>query len=157
MLLKKEQGAVSKIVSIILLIIVSFFLFLWTPAYQDYSRRSKWSQAIASIGVVKLAIGECLNDSKGDLLVCNDVSSAKLGKYGLTSLPSNKETIQSVLVLKNATIRIEGADTLGKCVVDFQPKVNAKDGIVYWDIIARPPGEDGDTLDKCKTYVKGCG
>lgn len=140
----------------ILIVIMGILASIAIPAYQDYMKRSNWAKAIAATASLKLAISECLNDSGGKVDACNDFSADQLAKYH-AALPSTDKMVESVFVLKNASIRITGAAELGKCVVDFVPKIQKEAGIVNWEPIAQPPGEGGDTLNKCKTYVKGCG
>lgn len=163
---KKQQGF-SLFEFIIVMAIIGWLASVAIPNYQDYMGRHKWREVIASIAPLKLMMSECVNDSKGDITVCNSFSADKLGKYlAIKPMPNKYKNVKSISVLKNAAIRIIGEDELGKCVVDFVPSVqkipDRKTGVIRWGLaawqpIAQPSGEDDDTFEKCKTYVKGCG
>lgn len=136
--------------------IIGIFASIVIPAYQDYMVRARWSKAIASTAYLKLGISECLNDYKGNVTACNDLSSSGnlVKKYGATSLSSKNSDFLSVSVMSNAGIRIEGSKTLERCILDIVPSVDITEGTIAWDSIMQTPGIGGSSIEKCRTYVK---
>jgi type IV pilus assembly protein PilA len=135
-MMKKTQQGFTLIELMIVVAIIGILASIAIPAYQDYMTRAKWAKAVASVAALKLAISECLNDNGGATSSCDATSSLKLGKYGVTSMPTLTDgggTNGTVsLVTGSAAIQIAGAAPLGSCTFTFAPDVNSAAGTISW-------------------------
>lgn len=116
-----------------------------------------WTKAIASVSALKLAIGECLNDSSGDYTLCDSLDPLELGKYGIsitppfTALPVLENGVVTIIA-STAAVQIKGNALLGSCTFQLQPTVNLTVGLIQWQAKATAAA-NGNVAD-CIKYVK---
>jgi hypothetical protein len=112
-----------------------------------------WSRALASISALKLAIGECLNDTSGNYALCDSTSTSELGKYGLGTLPVVENAVVT-LVANTAAIQIAGNAALAGCTFQFQATVDSAAGTIRWQPKATAAVAPSSSVAECAQYVK---
>ncbi len=148
----KKSTLIKWTIAIAIIGILASILF---PSYCDYLPRAKWAKAIASIAVLKLAVGECLEDNKGNSQLCNSI--AKLNKYGIKAMPvldknAGKVELSAIANRYPLSILIRGSEELENCQFAFIPTIDAKESVI-WDVFFIN-GADSDE-EKCLSRVKG--
>ena len=112
-----------------------------------------WSAAVAKISALKLAIGECLNDSSGNYTLCDSIS--ELAKYGILTLPTAENAVIT-LIANTAAIQIAGNAALAGCTFQFQPSVDLpSSGTIRWQPKAIAAVAPSISVAECSQYVKG--
>jgi Tfp pilus assembly major pilin PilA len=146
---KKRLGLLSLVELIIVMVIIGVLGSIAIPASKDYERRARWSKTLAmTTKPLQQAISKCLNNTKGNIIACNDFSPNKLAKYGVAAAPKDKGYFLAVYVVKsNAAIKIVGS----KCIADLIPHpLNPTD----WDIVISVPEYGDDSVEKCKSLIR---
>lgn len=138
----------------IVIAVIGILASILFPSYCDYLPRSKWAKAIALIAGLKLAVGECLENNKGDPQACNSI--AKLNGYGIKALPvldknAGKVELSPLANRYPLSILITGSEELENCRFAFIPKVEANE--VAWEVFF-VSNADADE-EKCLTRVIG--
>lgn len=119
-----HQRGFSLIELMIVLTIIGLLAALAIPQYQDYVMRSRWSNAIASIGAVKAAIAECTQRTASSLADCTTIAQLDLRDVSgnlLSALPTPLGASGPISIGSAAEISISGGSTLGGCTVTFTP------------------------------------
>lgn len=128
-----------------------------------YPPRAEWARAMALIAGLKLAISECLNDTAGDYIQCDEITESELGRYGVSSMPvlaDGNLILGSVSLLNySAGIQISGSTPLGGCVFEFSATIDQNSGIINWMPLAVGVNLDSapsdQTVSSCKNFVRG--
>lgn len=147
--MKRAQQGFTLIELMIVVAIIGILAAIAVPAYQDYMTRAKWSDALSSVGAIKLAIEECLNDNGGSAASCD--TTTELANYGVPStLPTPKYAGGAVTIAQNtAAIQIPGSAQLGGDNCDLSMIPSVSNGVISWTM-EFPTGQT-----QCLKYVKG--
>lgn len=145
----------SLISAAIVIAVIGLLIFIMISSYCDDMPRAKWAKAIAQIAELKLAISECLLDSKGNPQSCNSV--AQLNKYGIKAMPvlaDNAGTIEISTIASQypLSILITGSEVLEGCQFAFIPTVDSKE-VVSWSVVFIHSTAASE--EKCLTRIKG--
>lgn len=83
---KQGQQGFTLIELMIVVAIIGILAAVAIPAYQDYTKRSRFQDIVSSAFAVETAIAMCLNEHAGDATECDTP-----GKVGIVTLSDSKE------------------------------------------------------------------
>lgn len=93
MSMKRVQQGFTLIELMIVVAIIGILAAVAIPAYQDYTKRAKFQDIVASAASVEKAISICMNENAGDPALCDTVA-----KVGLTTINNSKEAATALAI-----------------------------------------------------------
>jgi type IV pilus assembly protein PilA len=154
----RAQRGFTLIELMIVVAIIGILAAIAIPQYQDYLTRSRWSDNLQSVGQLKQAIAECIQNQNGSLttpVACGNIGAAAtagtlMGDGFLPTTyvaPTPKFGSGPVtLTAATAAIVIAGNGQAANCTVTLTPTV-AGDRI-SWDAV-----NSGTNCNRAKTGV----
>ncbi|MFA0812070.1 pilin [Microbulbifer epialgicus] len=124
--MKKQQGF-TLIELMIVVAIIGILAAVALPAYQDYTKRARYTEIINMSGAVKTAVELCVQEAGGDLANCasGTGTNSESGVNAAATAAAGHPDVKSVAVAATTA------------VITITP--NAKDGIVEDDTYILTP------------------
>jgi type IV pilus assembly protein PilA len=132
----RNQRGFTLIELMIVVAIIGVLAAIGIPQYQDYVIRSKWSSNYQTIGVLKQAVAECLQNNSGSYVSCDEESelvSQGFVAVGFT-LPTPPFASGPVsITATTAAIVLTGSPEAGGCVVTLAPNAGTTSPSIRWE------------------------
>lgn len=133
----KLQKGFSLIELMIVVAIIGVLASIALPAYQDYVTRSKWTQNIRDLSVLKLNLGHCLTDNNGNSIDCD--TAVELQPYDMNAIPTVSHSTGAITITaggvngdNNITLSFTGSNSVGGYFYEIQSALDPSKTKLEW-------------------------
>jgi len=96
--MKKQQSGFTLIELMIVVAIIGILAAVALPAYQDYTKRARYSEVINMSNAVKTAVELCAQEAGGSLANCNSGAGGEQGIVSAATAAADNAAVGSVAV-----------------------------------------------------------
>ena len=149
--IQRAQRGFTLIELMIVVAIIGILAAIAIPQYQDYVTRARWSDNIQSVGQIKAAIAECLQNNNSTIGNCDTMASLTGSGFlpAAFVMPTPKFGSGAVTVTAGTgAIVIAGNAQAANCTVTLTPTTSANGALVTWNFTST-----GASCNRTKTGV----
>jgi prepilin-type N-terminal cleavage/methylation domain-containing protein len=121
--MKKNMQGFTLIELMIVVAIIAILAAIALPAYQDYVRKSRFSEVMSVSNAYKLGVAECLNNT-GGLAACNH------GTNDVPALPTTMPNNVASIAVAGGTVTVTATAAAGGYTSVLAPVVDG--GVLRW-------------------------
>lgn len=130
---KRTQKGFTLIELMIVVAIIGILAAIAIPAYNNYTKKARFSEVVASVASIKTAVEQCISDL-GSLSDCDTASTSNATTYGITAVSTTNTSkyVNSVVIndgVITATTKEVGG--LGKTFYEITPTYTTGSQIVW--------------------------
>lgn len=136
--MKINESGFTLIELMIVVAIIGILASIALPGYQDYVTKTKWTDNLQTVTVLKLDLAECLSDNAGDSISCDTV--LELNPYNISALPTPKYATGAVTVTAGGVsgdndlkITFTGTAEVGGYTYEAQSNLDASATRLTWN------------------------
>ena len=120
----RNQQGFTLIELMIVVAIIGILAAIALPAYQTYTKRSRFSEVMSISDGYKTPVAECINDNGGALTGCD------AGAKGIPAVPVAMPTNIASITIDEAVITVTGTAAAGGWTSILTPSVDG--GVLKW-------------------------
>jgi type IV pilus assembly protein PilA len=129
---RQVQKGFTLIELMIVVAIIGILSSIAIPQYQQYTSRARWANVWTSVGPVKTAVGECVENNGGTLVSPCD-SLTDLSAAGFLPSVFSLSTVSGVMPTYTAyAFSVSGNASLANCTASLTANTAAGSGAVTW-------------------------
>ena len=135
----RVQRGFTLIELMIVVAIIGILAAIALPQYQDYLSRSRWSDNLSQVGQLKQAVGECMQNNNGVILVGTlrhdrqpDDCRVSACDY-VTPSNANSKYLGAAVTAAAGVITVTGNAQASSCTVTLTPTTVVGQASVRWD------------------------
>ena len=126
-MVKKVQAGFTLIELMIVVAIIGILAAVAIPAYQDYIKKAKFQDIVASAHSIETAISMCMNENAGTAASCDTAA-----KLGITIINSKEASTGLAITVATAAVTATANANAGGYTYVRTPTMTAGDTTITW-------------------------
>ena len=122
--MKKTQQGFTLIELMIVVAIIGILASIAIPAYQDYTKKAKFTEVISTSEAYKTAVSLCAQENNYTLTDCD------AGSSGIPAVPTNYPATVSALDVTDGVVKVTATAPAGSYIYEVKPVLD--NGVMKW-------------------------